>query len=164
MACWASFVPGWPKNAQCWASFVPGLARKVASGESYGPIGTRKAAFWQSLSQGRPARREAELELLVCLLSHHLPAAHQLRESRGSQPLPRAEGRHRHCGHGRREADEALRVGVPAALDRPCESPMESITRPPAWTRMGRLRREPRRWCRPTSTARSDPRACAQCA
>ena len=59
-----------------------------------------------------------------------LPAAHQLSESPGSQPLPRAEGRHRHCGDGRGKADEALRVSVPAALDRPHESPMESVARP----------------------------------
>ena len=65
-----------------------------------------------------------------CPASGHLPAAHQLSESPGSQPLPRAEGRHRHCGDGRGKADEALRISVPAALDRPHESPMESVARP----------------------------------
>ena len=60
----------------------------------------------------------------------HLPAAHELNESRGSQPLPRPEGRHGHRGDGRRKADQAFRVGVPAALDRPRESPMESVARP----------------------------------
>ena len=60
----------------------------------------------------------------------YLPAAHQLRESWGSHPLPRAERRHRYRRYRRREADQALRIRVAAALDSPRESPVEGVPCP----------------------------------
>jgi len=135
VACWASFFAKRPLEGACRAKFFAGEPVKAPRRAKFFVEQPRNGLCWANffaetlLESPCQANRVAGKQPWDPAAGY-LPAAHQLSESRGSQPLPRAEGRHRHRGDGRCKTDEALRIRVAAALDCPRESPMESVASP----------------------------------
>lgn len=102
MACWASFFAKTPLEGLHWANFFaeePVKAPRRANFFAEQPRNElRRVKFFADMPLKEPYRANRVVGKQPWdPAAGHLPA-HQLSESRGSQPLPRAERRYRHRG------------------------------------------------------------------
>ena len=104
MACWANFFAEMLLEARCWANFFAEEPLKGLCWAKFFEEQPRNELCWAKFFADMPLREPCQANRVAGKqpwdpTAGHLPA-HQLRESRGSQPLPRAEGRYRHRGDG----------------------------------------------------------------